>query len=84
MNLGAQLGDQCPTWLQSKCVSDPSSLAREVVMARSFWTTLTFAFSLQLFAIAGLVAIAVHDQAVVVSTTLHHTALLSDGMARLR
>jgi hypothetical protein len=53
-------------------------------MARSFWTTLTVALSLQMVAITGLVALAVHNQAVVVSTTLHHTALLSDGASRMR
>jgi hypothetical protein len=53
-------------------------------MARSFWTTLTVALSLQVIAITGLVALAMHNQATVVSTTLHHTALLSDGGSRVR
>jgi hypothetical protein len=53
-------------------------------MARSFWTTLTVALSLQIVAITGLMAIAMHNQAMVVSSALHHTALLSDGGSRMR
>ncbi|NJL07217.1 MAG: hypothetical protein HC900_02380 [Methylacidiphilales bacterium] len=47
-------------------------------MARAFWTTLAFTLSLQVAALSALVAVAVHDQASVVSTTLHRTAHLTE------
>ncbi|ALK09099.1 hypothetical protein [Blastochloris viridis] len=50
-------------------------------MARAFWTTLTFTLSLQVIAMTGLVARAVHDQAVTVSQMLHRTALLKNDAA---
>ncbi|BBF91922.1 hypothetical protein [Blastochloris tepida] len=47
-------------------------------MARAFWTTLTLALALQLAVLSAVVALAVHDQARVVSATLHRTAHLTE------
>ena len=51
-------------------------------MARSFWTTLSLALTLQFAAMAGYVAISVHDQAEVVSATLMHMAVSGDVVIR--
>ncbi|WP_170263347.1 hypothetical protein [Blastochloris sulfoviridis] len=47
-------------------------------MARAFWTTLTLALGLQVAVLSAVVAVAVHGQAGVVSTTLHRTAHLTE------
>ena len=51
-------------------------------MARSFWTTLSFALALQCAALGGYVTFSVHNQANVVSATLYHTATPGDVTVR--
>ncbi|NJO53519.1 MAG: hypothetical protein HC829_00585 [Bacteroidales bacterium] len=50
-------------------------------MARAFWTTLAFTLGLQVAALSAFVAVAVHGQASVVSSTLHRTAHLTEVAA---